>query len=71
MERVNFQIIEKKWQNKFASMKLENKDGKTDEKVITNMETIIIEICSYKKSLLQVMNFIDDITKKYLEITIL
>ena len=28
MERVNFQIIEKKWQNKFASMKLENKDGK-------------------------------------------
>ncbi len=28
MERVNFQAIEKKWQKKFASKKLNNKDGK-------------------------------------------
>ncbi len=28
MERVNFQAIEKKWQNKFASTKLSNKKGK-------------------------------------------
>ena len=27
MERVNFQAIEKKWQNKFTSSKLHNKDG--------------------------------------------
>ena len=28
MERVNFQVIEKKWQVKFNSSKLHNKDGK-------------------------------------------
>tara|TARA_B100001173_G_scaffold135042_1_gene117290 strand:- start:9 stop:2537 length:2529 start_codon:yes stop_codon:yes gene_type:complete len=28
MERVNFQVIEKKWQDKFNSSKLHNKDGK-------------------------------------------
>ncbi len=28
MERVNFQVIEKKWQDKFNSAKLHNKDGK-------------------------------------------
>jgi leucyl-tRNA synthetase len=28
MERVNFQVIEKKWQNKFSSSKLYKKDGK-------------------------------------------
>ena len=28
MERVNFQVIEKKWQAKFASTKLQNKKGK-------------------------------------------
>ena len=27
MERVNFQVIEKKWQAKFASTKLQNKKG--------------------------------------------
>ena len=28
MERVNFQVIEKKWQDRFNSSKLHNKDGK-------------------------------------------
>ena len=28
MERVNFQVIEKKWQSKFAKSKLYNKNGK-------------------------------------------
>ena len=28
MERVSFQAIEKKWQNKFSSQKLSNKKGK-------------------------------------------
>ena len=28
MERVNFQAIEKKWQKKFATQKLNNKGGK-------------------------------------------
>ena len=28
MERVNFQVIEKKWQKVFSSSKLYNKDGK-------------------------------------------
>ena len=28
MERVNFQAIEKKWQDKFTKLKLYNKEGK-------------------------------------------
>ena len=28
MERVNFQVIEKKWQEKFFSSRLYNKNGK-------------------------------------------
>ena len=44
-----------------------NRDGQTQDKVITNMEIITIEICSYVVSLIDIINFVDEITKEYLE----
>ena len=59
----NFKLTDEIW----CQVSFTNRDGETQDKVITNMEIITIEICSYVVSLVDIMNFVDLITKEYLE----